>query len=30
MSIRRIIREFYEEKQLMEGFDPEGNPDLKY
>ena len=30
MSIRRIIKEFYEEKQLREGFDPEGNPDLKY
>lgn len=30
MSIKRIIREFYEEKQLREGFDPEGNPDLKY
>ena len=30
MSIKRIIREFYEEKQLREGFDPEGSPDLKY
>ena len=30
MSIKRTIREFYEEKQLREGFDPEGNPDLKY
>lgn len=30
MSIRRIIKEFYEERQLREGFDPEGNPDLKY
>jgi len=30
MSIRRIIKEFYEEKQLREGFDLEGNPDLKY
>jgi len=30
MSIRRIIKEFYQEKQLREGFDPEGNPDLKY
>ena len=30
MSIKRIIREFYHEKQLREGFDPEGNPDLKY
>lgn len=30
MSIKRIIREFYEEKQLKEGFDTEGNPDLKY
>ena len=30
MSIRTIIKEFYEEKQLREGFDPEGNPDLKY
>jgi hypothetical protein len=30
MSIRRIIKEFYEEKMLREGFDPKGNPDLKY
>jgi len=30
MSIRKIIKEFYEEKKLREGFDPEGKPDLKY
>ena len=30
MSLKKIIREFYHEKQLREGFDPEGNPDLKY
>ena len=28
--IKRIIKEFYEEKMLREGFDEEGNPDLKY
>ena len=30
MSLTGVIREFYNEKQLREGFDPEGNPDLKY
>lgn len=30
MSVKRIIKEFFEEKQLREGFDPQGNPDLKY
>ena len=30
MSLKKVIREFYYEKQLREGFDPEGNPDLKY
>ena len=30
MSLKKVIREFYHEKKLQEGFDPEGNPDLKY
>ena len=30
MSLNKVIREFYHEKKLQEGFDPEGNPDLKY
>ena len=30
MSLKKVIKEFYKEKQLREGFDPEGNPDLKY
>lgn len=30
MSSKRVIREYFNEKQLREGFDPEGNPDLKY
>ena len=28
--IKRIVKEFYEEKLLREGFDEGGNPDLKY
>lgn len=30
MGLKKVIREFYHEKKLQEGFDPEGNPDLKY
>jgi len=30
MSLKKVIREFYHEEKLQEGFDPEGNPDLKY
>jgi len=30
MNIRRIIKEYAEEKQLREGFDEAGEPDLKY
>jgi len=30
MSLKGVIREFFSERLLREGFDPEGNPDLKY
>ena len=30
MNLKRIIKEFAEEKQLREGFDEAGNPDMKY
>ena len=30
MSLKGVIREFFNERLLCEGFDPEGNPDLKY
>lgn len=30
MGLKKVISEFYHEKKLQEGFDPEGNPDLKY
>ena len=30
MKLRQIIKEFAEEKQLREGFDEQGQPDLKY
>ena len=28
--VRKILREYIEEKELKEGFDDVGNPDLKY
>jgi len=30
MNLKQIIKEYAEEKQLREGFDEEGQPDLKY
>jgi hypothetical protein len=30
MSVKKILREFTFQKNLQEGFDPEGSPDLKY
>jgi hypothetical protein len=30
MNVKKILREFTFQKNLQEGFDPEGSPDLKY
>ena len=30
MSLKSILNDFFLQKQITEGFDPEGNPDLKY